>query len=98
MQMQKSNIVNIPRRRIFTMPLDQLDSYQGRRAIAKLLREWLQGHDGEGKKRTINTLASRAKLNHTTVSRIADETTKWPRLHTILSIMAGLGFKAVSFE
>jgi len=97
MQAVKNNVVPL-RRQAFTMPLDQLDSYQGRRAIAKLLREWLKGRDEEGKMRTINTLATRANLNHTTVSRIADETTKWPRLHTILSIMAGIGFTAVRFE
>lgn len=94
----KNNVVSFPAAKAFSMPLDQLDSYQGRRAIARLLREWLNGPGKDGRKRTMYQLAQKANLHHNTVARIASETTKWPRLHTILALMAGLGFSAVRFE
>ena len=88
-------VVEFPKQRMFTMPLDKLDSYSGIVAIGKLMREWQKA---DRKKRTWNKLATKAGISQQTVSNLASHTTKAPRLHTLLAIMGALGFKAVRFE
>lgn len=83
-----------PRRAVLAMRLDQLDSYEGRRAIARLVRDW----EHAAKENTFTAMSKRAGLTATTISRIASETTIYPRLHTILAILAAIGFTAVRFE
>lgn len=80
----------------FGLPIDQLDSYHGRRKIANLLRSW---HLSEPRKlHTWDSFARRVGLSPKTVSKIASEDTKAPRLHTILMVMRGLGFSFVRFD
>jgi len=88
------NVVQLRRVTAFAMPLNQLDSYEGRKALARLIREWERKEKGN----TYKLLAARANLGPHTVARIASETTVFPRMHTILAIMVALGFTAVRFE
>lgn len=83
-----------PNVKAFAVALDQLDSYQGVKLVAKLMRQWERSQ----KENTFKLLAARATLTPTTVQRLASETTKSPRLHTVLMIMKALGFVAVRFE
>ena len=89
------NVAYFPPRRVaMTMRLDQLDSWEGRRKISNLIREW----ERADKANTYTALSKRVALTPTTISRIASNTTVYPRLHTILAILMGLGFQAVRFE
>lgn len=92
--MNESNVLPFRKVTSFAMPLNRLDSYEGRKALARLIREW----EREKPEHTYKLLAKRANLTPPTVSKIASETTVYPRLHTILSIMVALGFTAVRFE
>ena len=89
-------IVPFPARTVaFTMPLHKLDSFEGIKAISKLMRDWQKM---DRKTRTWNKLATKAGISQHTVSNLASHTTKAPRLHTLLAIMSALGFTAVRFE
>lgn len=77
------------------MPLDDLDSYRGRKALARMLRDWAKENR---KEHTFNSLASRKGLHPKTVANIASETTKWPRIHTILAIWSGIGFTMLRLD
>lgn len=90
---QSSNVVKF-QAPAFTMRIDKLDSYEGRKAIARLMRNW----ERSNKEHTFKLLARKANLSPTTVSNIASETTVYPRLHTILAILFALGFSLVRFE
>lgn len=79
-----------------SMTIDQLDSYHGRRKIAKLLRDWHMRQPRSA--HTWVMFSKRAGLASETVSKIASEDTKAPRLHTILMIMRALGFSFVRFD
>lgn len=80
----------------FSLPIDQLDSYHGRKKIAEMLRAWYLQEPR--KAFTWKNFARKVSLSPRTVSRIASEDTKSPQLHTILMIMRGLGFSLVRFE
>jgi hypothetical protein len=90
-----TNVVAIPmQKRVFAIPLDKLDSFEGRKKIAQLLRTW----ERSSKENTYGKMARKVGLCSSTVANIASETTVYPRMHTILCIMGGLGFTAVRFE
>lgn len=91
--MEQTNVTKFPRP-AFVMSIDKLDSYEGRKAIARLMRNW----ERSSKENTFKLLARRATLSPTTVSKIASETTVYPRIHTVLRIMFALGFSMVRFE
>lgn len=76
------------------MPLHEVDSYRGRKALARLLRDWGR----ESKENTFKSLAKKQGLQPKTVAKIASETTKWPRIHTILAIWSGIGFTMLRLE
>lgn len=101
--MTKSNVVPIqqstpverkPTSLAFT--IDQLDSYHGRRKIASLMRQWHMRMPR--KQHTWTAFAKRAGVSEKTISKIASEDTKAPRLHTILMILRALGFAFVRFD
>jgi DNA-binding phage protein len=95
LSLKVSQIVPLPRAvKAVSIPLNKLDSFEGRRMIARLLRTW----EKEAKTNTFKSLADRVGLHRRTVQKIASEVTMWPRLHTILAIMGGIGFTAVRFE
>jgi hypothetical protein len=80
----------------FGLSIDQLDSYQGRKKIASLLRTWHVRQPRQ--EHTWVAFARGLTIGSDTVSKIASETTVAPRLHTILQCMKGLGFAFVRFE
>lgn len=83
-----------PNVKAFTVPLDSLDSYEGVKLVARLMRQWERSH----KDNTFKKFAAQANLAPGTVTRLASEQTKAPRMHTILMCMKALGFSAVRFE
>jgi len=90
----KANVHPLNVRRSFGMPLDKLDSYEGIKAIAQMLRQW----ERLKKENTFTAMAKKVNLHPKTIANIASEATHSPRLHTILAIMVGLGFSLVRFE
>lgn len=79
-----------------SLPIDQLDSYHGRRKIAHLLRDWHLRQPRQA--HTWAVFSMRVGITARTISRFASEDTKAPQLHTVLRIMRGLGFTAVRFD
>lgn len=90
----ENNIVNFTPKKALTIPLDKLDSFEGIKMMARMLRQW----ERESNEHTFKNFAKMVGLYPTTIARLASEDTKAPRLHTILMIMKGLGFNAVRFE
>jgi hypothetical protein len=89
-----ANVVQLRARSPIAIPLGKLDSYDGVRLVARVLREW----EREAKENTFKKLASRANLWPTTVRRLASGDTKVPRLHTVLSVLGAVGYTAVRIE
>ncbi len=79
--------------KLFEIPLDKLDSSQGRKAVARLMRRW----ERESKLNTFRLLSKRTSLCYKTICNVASEETKWPRFHTMIAIMSGIGFNRVVF-
>lgn len=75
--------------------LDQLVGFEGVKLLSKLIRDW---HLRDTQHNTIKSLAIKANLTPTTVSRLMDHTTKSPRMLTCIMIFKALGFVAVRFE
>lgn len=78
------------------MAIDKLDSYEGRKTIARMLREWHMRQPR--REHTWAQFTRGLALTPETISRLASEDTKAPRLHTVLMAMKGLGFAFVRFE
>jgi DNA-binding phage protein len=80
--------------KVFKMPLEKLDSFEGIKAISSLLREWERAK----KENTFKGLAQKVGLHRKTVQRLAARETFSPRLHTLLACMSGVGFTMVRFD
>lgn len=97
LKMTEQKVVSLPslaKPEEFKIPLAKLDSFEGIKAVAELMRKW----ERKNKENTFKLLAIKANLSKTTVLRIKDRVTMLPRLHTILSILGALGFSMVRFD
>ena len=87
----KTNVLKL--RRPFQMFVKEIATYEGRKKIAALLRNW----ERQGKENTYRRFALNVGLSPVTVSRFASDETHHPRIETIMLIMHGLDFRLVTF-
>jgi hypothetical protein len=93
-----TNVVSLPKQySIFTRSLSikQLLGHEGVKLLATEIRFW---HLSDTKNNTLKSLAHKANLSPTTVSKIMDETTRFPRKDTMLMILVGMDYTMVKFE
>lgn len=90
-----SAIVNFVRTAPLVIQLDEMD---GPKAVAIISREIVLWMHDDPKSNTIKSLAKRANLTPTTVSKILHRETFFPRMLTCILLLKSLGFAAMKLE
>jgi len=75
--------------------LARLDGIEGVRIVSDQIGHWIKK---DPKHNRLGTLARRANLGNSTVSKIYSRETFSPRMTTLMYILRALGFSAVRFE